>query len=152
MDSETLYEPLDEIDLRIIDELRKDGRIAFAQIAEKLKVSPGMIRLRYNHLVEIGAVKVVGITNPLYLGFQQMALIGLRVQGRKLMEVAENIAALDEVIYLIVTSGSYDIICEVLCRDRESLLRFLTDRLYVIDGVRESETFVHLKIVKEVYM
>ncbi len=145
-------EPLDKIDLRIIEELHQDGRMPFSQLAQKLHVSPGMIRQRYLRLVEIGAIKVVGIANPLHLGYQQMAVIGLRVEGRLLLEVAEKVAAFDEVIYLVITSGAYDIICEVLCRDRDALLSFLTDRLYTIDGVRQSETFIHLKIVKETYM
>jgi Lrp/AsnC family transcriptional regulator for asnA, asnC and gidA len=147
----TIPGDLDEIDRQIIAALQKDGREAFAQIAERLGVSPGMIRVRYNRLVEMGVLRVVAITNPLRMGYNTMALIGIKVEGGKLMEAASQVAALDEVIYLIVVSGAYDIIAEVMCRDREHLLQFLTDRLYKIDGVRESETFMHLKIVKEVY-
>lgn len=142
---------LDDIDLKIIAALRQDGRAPFSQIAGQLNVSPGMIRMRYNRLVEMGVLKVVAISNPLQMGYNTMALIGIRAEGQKLLEIAEKIAALEEVIYLIVTSGSYDIITEVICRDHAHLLEFLTERLYQIDGVRESETFMHLKIVKEVY-
>ena len=144
-------EKLDEIDQKIISFLQEDGRIPLAQIAEQLHVSPGMIRIRYNRLVEMGILRVVAITNPLQLGFKTMAVIGIKVDGGKLLEVADKIAKLEEVIYLIVVSGSYDIIAEVLCRDQQHLLQFLTDRLYQIEGVRESESFIHLKIVKEVY-
>ncbi|MBM3151063.1 MAG: Lrp/AsnC family transcriptional regulator [Chloroflexi bacterium] len=147
----TLPGDLDEIDRQIIDALQKDGREAFAQIAERLGVSPGMVRVRYNRLVEMGVLRVVAITNPLRMGYNTMALIGIKVEGGKLMEAASQVAALDEVIYLIVVSGAYDIIAEVMCRDREHLLQFLTERLYKIDGVRESESFMHLKIMKEVY-
>jgi len=142
---------LDETDLQIIEALRRDGRVAFAQIAEQLNVSPGMIRLRYNRLVEQGFLKVVAITNPLRMGFATMAMIGIRVDGRKLFEVAENISKLDEVIYMIVSSGRFDIFAEVVCRNHEDLLRFITEKLSTIDGVRESESFMHLKIIKEVY-
>ncbi|MGB9668979.1 MAG: Lrp/AsnC family transcriptional regulator [Anaerolineales bacterium] len=146
-----LEDELDEIDLQIIDALQKDGREAFAQIAERLGVSPGMIRMRYNRLVEKGIVRVVAITNPLQMGFKMMAMIGIKVEGGKLLEVASQIAALDEVIYLILVSGSYDIFAEIICRNQDDILRFLTERLYKIDGIRESETFIHLKIIKEVY-
>ena len=142
---------VDEIDLQIIDALQKDGRVAFAQIAEQLNVSPGMIRLRYNRLVEQGYLKVVAITNPLRMGFKTMAMIGIRADGSKLLEVAGKISKLDEVIYMIVASGRFDIFAEVVCRDHEHLLRFITEKLSTIDGVRESESFMHLKIVKEVY-
>lgn len=142
---------LDEIDRQIIAALQKDGRVAFAQIAEKLNVSPGMVRLRYNRLVEEGYLKVVAITNPLRMGFATMAMIGIRADGSKLLEVAEKISKLDEVIYMIVSSGRFDIFAEVVCRNHEDLLRFITEKLSTIDGVRESESFMHLKIIKEVY-
>ena len=142
---------IDEIDRQIIEALQKDGRVAFAQIAEQLGVSPGMIRLRYNRLAEQGYLKVVAITNPLRMGFTTMAMIGIRADGSKLLDVAEKISKLDEVIYLVVSSGRFDIFAEVVCRDREDLLRFITEKLSTIEGVRESESFMHLKIVKEVY-
>ena len=141
----------DEIDLQIIDALRKDGRVAFAQIAEQLNVSPGMIRLRYNRLLEEGYLKVVAITNPLRMGFKTMAMIGIRAEGSKLLEVAEKISRLDEVIYLVISSGRFDLFAEVVCRDHEDLLRFITERLSTVDGVRETESFLHLKIAKEIY-
>lgn len=142
---------LDEIDHKIIAALREDGRVPFAQIAEQLGVSPGMIRVRYNRLIESGLLRIVAITNPLRMGYNTMAVIGIRADGSLLLEIAKKIAALDEVIYLIISSGTFDIIAEVICRDRVHLLQFLTESLYKIEGVRESETFMHLKIVKEVY-
>jgi Lrp/AsnC family transcriptional regulator, regulator for asnA, asnC and gidA len=145
------FDGLDETDLNIIEALRKDGRVAFAQIAEQLGVSPGMIRQRYTRLVDQGFLKVVAITNPIRMGYKTMAMIGIRVDGSKLLDVAEKISKLEEVIYLVVSSGRFDIFAEVVCRDHEDLLRFITERLSRIDGVRESESFLHLKIVKEVY-
>lgn len=144
-------EHLDEIDQYIIDALRKDGREAFSQIAEQLKVSPGMIRQRYNRLVETGCLKVLAITNPMQYGFKTMAMIGIRTDGQRMLQVAEQVAALKEVIYLIVVSGRYDLMAEVFCRDQEELLTFLTQKLSAIEGVRETESFMHLKIVKEIY-
>jgi Lrp/AsnC family transcriptional regulator for asnA, asnC and gidA len=145
------YQGLDETDLAIIDALRRDGRVPFAQIATQLGVSPGMIRQRYSHLVETGFLKVVAITNPLRRGYKAMAMIGIRAEGSKLLEVAEKISRLEEVIYLVISSGRFDLFAEVVCLDHDDLLRFITERLATIDGVRESESFLHLKIVKEIY-
>lgn len=142
---------LDQIDLQILELLRRDGRMAFAQIAEQLNVSPGMIRIRYNRMVEMGFLKVAAISNPLRMGFKTMALIGIRTDGEHMLEVAEKVAKLDEVVYLIIVSGRYDIMIEVFCRDHAELVRFLTEKLYKIEGVRESESFMHLKIIKEIY-
>jgi len=142
---------LDDNDRFIIEAMRQDGRVAFAQIAQQLNVSPGMIRVRYNRMVKMGLLRVVAITNPLRMGYTTMTMIGIRTEGDKMLAVAEKVAEFDEVIYLIVVSGRFDIMAEVVCRDHADLLRFLTERLYKVDGVRESETFVHLKIEKEVY-
>jgi Lrp/AsnC family transcriptional regulator for asnA, asnC and gidA len=142
---------LDAVDRYLIEALRKDGREPFAQIAERLGVSPGMIRQRYSRLVEQGYLKVVAITNPIQHGLKTMALIGIRTDGTNMLDVAERISRLEEVIYLVVASGRFDILAEVFCRDHEHLLRFITEKLYSIEGVRETETFMHLRIVKEIY-
>lgn len=142
---------LDETDRQILGALRADGREAFSQIAQRLGVSPGMIRQRYNRLVELGFVKVAAITNPLQLGFKTMAMIGIRTDGNRMLQVAEQVARLEEVVYLVVVSGRFDILAEVFCRNHEDLLKFMTEKLYHIDGVRETETFMHLKIIKEIY-
>ncbi len=142
----------DRIDEVIIETLRKDGRTPFLQIAQELGVSAGMIRHRYQKLQEMGALKVVAVTNPLRLGLKTMALIGVRTDGTRMLEVAQKISTLEEVIYLVVVSGRYDLLVEVFCRDHEDLLRFISEKLYTIEGVRESETFMYLKIVKEIYV
>jgi len=147
---ESSYE-LDDVDRYLIDALRKDGRVPFAQVAEQLGVSPGMIRQRFNRLVEQGFVKVIAITNPVQHGLRTMAMVGIRTDGNRMLEVADKVARLEEVIYLVVASGRFDILAEVVCRDHDDLLRFMTERLYGIEGVRETETFIHLRIVKEIY-
>jgi Lrp/AsnC family transcriptional regulator for asnA, asnC and gidA len=146
-----VFGDLDETDLKIIEALHKDGRMAFTQIAEQLGVSPGMIRQRYTRLIDQGFLKIVAITNPVRMGFRTMAMIGIRADGSKLLEVADKVSKLDEVIYLIITSGRFDIFAEVICRDHEDLLRFMTEKLSAIDGIRETESFMHLKIAKEIY-
>jgi Lrp/AsnC family transcriptional regulator, regulator for asnA, asnC and gidA len=147
-----ISEKLDEIDRKIISALREDGRTAFSQIAQELNVSPGMIRMRYNRMVENGTLKVMAITNPLNMGYQAMALIGIRCEGSQLMAVAGKAAALEEVVYVVISSGRYDIFLEVMCFDQADLLQFLTEKLYRIEGIRESETFINLKILKESYI
>jgi Lrp/AsnC family transcriptional regulator for asnA, asnC and gidA len=142
---------LDAIDVHIIEALRKDGREPFAQIAERLKVSPGMIRQRYNRLVDLGYLKVVAATNPLMMGKRTMSLIGIRTDGRKMLQVAEYLTKFDEVIYVVFVSGGYDIMVEVFCKDHEDLLKFMTEKLAKVDGVRETESFIYLKIAKEIY-
>ncbi|MBI3169177.1 MAG: Lrp/AsnC family transcriptional regulator [Chloroflexi bacterium] len=142
---------LDDIDRHIINALRADGRVAFAQLAEQLNVSPGMIRQRYNRLVDLGYLKVVAVTNPLMMGKRTMSMIGIRTDGRKMMDVANKIAKFDEVVYIVATSGRYDLMIEVFCADHEDMLNFMTEKLAKVDGVRETESFIYLKIIKEIY-
>src|SRR5512140_3505275 len=113
MDDEIVIGPsgdLDEVDRYLIDSLRKDGREPLAQIAERLNVSPGMIRQRYNRLVEQNLLKVVAITDPTQHGLKTMAMIGIRTDGNRMLEVADKIARLPEVVYLVVASGRFDIL------------------------------------------
>ena len=140
-----------EFDKRIIEHLQQDGRRPFTQIAADLGVSEAAVRARTNRLIERGILQIVGVTDPLKLGFQQQAMIGVRCQADRLLEVANEVAAFPEVSYLVVTAGSFDLLVEVVCEDNEALLRFLTERLRRVDGVRETETLVYLRMVKQVY-
>jgi Lrp/AsnC family transcriptional regulator for asnA, asnC and gidA len=102
-------------------------------------------------MVEMGYLKVVAVTNPLMMGKRAMAIVGIRTDGQKLLEVAEALARYEEVVYIVVVSGRYDILIEVFCSDHEDLLRFMTEKLARVDGVRETESYMHLKIIKEIY-
>jgi Lrp/AsnC family transcriptional regulator for asnA, asnC and gidA len=114
-------------------------------------VSEAAVRARTNRLVERGILQVVGVTDPLKLGFQQMAMIGIRCEADRLMAVADAVATFPEVDYVVITAGTYDILIETVCEDNEGLLRFLAERLRTIDGVRDTETFVYLRMVKQSY-
>jgi Lrp/AsnC family transcriptional regulator for asnA, asnC and gidA len=140
-----------DLDKRIIEHLQADGRRPYTQIATELGVSEAAVRARTNRLIEQGILQVVGVTDPLKLGFQQMAMIGIRCQSDKLVEVAERLAEMPEVDYVVITAGRYDLLIETVCEDNEALLGFLAGRLRSIDGVRETETFVYLRLVKQTY-
>lgn len=139
------------LDKRIIEHLQEDGRRPFTQIAAELGVSEAAVRARTNRLVERGIIQIVGVTDPLKLGFHQVAMIGVKCEAPRLMGVAEEIAAFEEVDYVVVTAGTYDILVEIVCEDNEALLRFLSERLRKIQGVRDTETFVYLRIQKQTY-
>jgi Lrp/AsnC family transcriptional regulator for asnA, asnC and gidA len=148
---DNLTTKVDEIDLRIIKILNEDGRTPFSQIAKRLDVSTGMIRQRYHRLIQDRVLQVVAVTNPLLMGFNTMAHIGVKVDGGRLQQIADQIATFDEVIYLVLLTGSYDLHIEVICRDKAHLLDFLTNKLYTVDGIKDTETFICMQIAKEVY-
>jgi Lrp/AsnC family transcriptional regulator for asnA, asnC and gidA len=142
---------LDDLDKAIIKCLQLDGRRPYAQIGRELHVPEATVRQRAERLIGRGIVQIVGVTDPLAMGFQQPAFIGLKVDPGRLEAIAEAIAELDEVTYLVVTAGRYDLICEVVCADNDHLLRVLTERFSGIDGIRSTETLVELRFVKESY-
>jgi Lrp/AsnC family transcriptional regulator, regulator for asnA, asnC and gidA len=144
-------EEVSALDKRIIEHLQQDGRRPFTQIAAELGVSEAAVRARTNRLVERGILQVVGVTDPLKLGFHLQAMIGIRCAADKLLSVSDAVAAFPEVDYVVIAAGSYDLLIEVVCEDNESLLKFLTERLRTIDGVRDTETFVYLRMVKQTY-
>jgi len=139
------------LDKRIIEHLQEDGRRPFTQIAADLGVSEAAVRARTNRLVERGILQVVGVTDPLRLGFQQQAMIAVRCESNRLIEVSDAIAAFPEVDYVVITAGTFDLLVEVVCENTEALLSFLTEKLRAVEGVRETETFVYLRMVKQTY-
>jgi Lrp/AsnC family transcriptional regulator for asnA, asnC and gidA len=142
---------LDDLDKAIIKALQLDGRRPYAQIGRQLRVPEATVRQRAERLIARGIVQVVGVTDPLAMGFQQPAFIGLKIQAASLDDIAERLAELDEVTYVVVTAGRFDLICEVVCEDNDHLLRVLTDKIARIEGIVSSETMVELRFVKESY-
>ena len=142
----------DDVDRHIINALKEDGRMPFAQIARRLGVSAGMVRQRYLQMVDDKLLSVVPVTNVTMLGYNLMAMVGISVDGDCLVETAQQIAAFEEVIYLVICTGTHDLLVEVLCRDSDHLLEFLSKRLRSVKGVRSTETFTYLRIVKELYL
>ena len=142
---------LDDLDKALIKALQMDGRRPYAQIGRELKVPEATVRQRAERLITRGVVQVVGVTDPLAMGFGQPAFSGLHADASRIEQVADAVAALDEVTYVVITAGRFDMICEVVCEDNEHLLRVLSEDLARIDGIRGTETMVELRFVKESY-
>src|SRR5207253_9519751 len=149
MDQHNNKNLIDEIDQRIIEALQQDGRRAFTKIAADLGISEASVRQRVANLINTQVMQIVAITNPIKLGFSHASMIGIRVSGDRLFEVANEISAFEEVIYLIICAGSFDLLAEVVCRDNDHLLNFLTEKLYKVQGVQQTETFMYLRVCKQ---
>ncbi len=141
---------LDDLDKRIIEQLQQDGRRPYTQIAPAVGLSEAAIRQRVQRLVDSGVMQIVGVTDPKMIGFGRQAMIGLTVEGDT-RKVADAVAALAEVVYVVLTAGSLDVLVEVVVEDDEHLLELLNNKIRAIDGVRDTETFMYLRIHKETY-
>ena len=142
---------ISDLDLQIIQRLQEDGRRPYTRIATELGVSEAAVRARTNRLMERGVLQIVGVADPLKLGYDQMALVGVRCAGDQLLEAARLIGELPEVIYVVVTAGAFDLLVEAVCENNEALLQFLAEKLRKVPGVTSTETFVYLRIVKQTY-
>lgn len=140
--------PLDEISQAIIAELQRDGRRPYAAIGKAVGLSETAVRQRVQRLVETGVVQIVAVTDPRRVGLSRQAMIGIRAEG-DLQRVADALAAMPEVVYVVITAGAFDILTEVLCEDDEQLLGILNDRIRTLPGVVGTETFVYLKVRKQ---
>jgi Lrp/AsnC family transcriptional regulator for asnA, asnC and gidA len=140
---------LDRVDQRLIEALQKNGREPFRRIAADVGVSEATIRARYQRLCDDNILQVTGVTNPLGLGFEAQAMVGIRTGGAP-EPVADAIARWDEVDYVVITAGQFDILVEVVCADRRELLD-LTNRIRALEGVVSTESFLYLELWKQLY-
>jgi Lrp/AsnC family transcriptional regulator for asnA, asnC and gidA len=141
---------LDETSKRIVEQLQQDGRRAYATIAKAVGLSEAAVRQRVQRLLDQGVMQIVAVTDPLRVGFQRQAMVGLKIEG-DLRESARQLAALDEVDYVVVCAGSFDLIIEVVCENDDHLLSILNDHIRTIPGVTNTETFVYLRLEKQTY-
>jgi Lrp/AsnC family transcriptional regulator for asnA, asnC and gidA len=138
----------DELDRRIIEALQANGRESFRSIAARVGVSEATVRARYARLTTEGILQVVGVTNPLGLGYEQ-ALVGVKTSGPP-DDAADAIAHWPEADYVVATAGQFDLVVEVVATDRRHLLE-LTGRIRSLPDVVSTETFVYLEMWKQLY-
>jgi Lrp/AsnC family transcriptional regulator for asnA, asnC and gidA len=141
---------LDETSKRIIEQLQEDGRRAYASIGKAVGLSEAAVRQRVQRLLDGGVMQIVAVTDPLQVGFSRQAMIGIKVSG-DMVEVADRLAQLPEVDYVVVTAGSFDILVEVVCEDDDHLLELVTQQIRALPAVDSTETFVYLKLRKQLY-
>lgn len=140
---------LDDKSKAIIEALQHDGRRSYADIGRDIGLSETAVRQRVTRLVENGTMQIVAVTNPLQLGFQRQAMIGLSVSG-DLTTAAAALEDLPQVAYIIITAGTFDLLVEVVCADDDELLALLND-IRAIPQVQRTETMTYLKLWDQIY-
>jgi Lrp/AsnC family transcriptional regulator, regulator for asnA, asnC and gidA len=143
-------ELIDDLSRQIIDQLQKNGRRSYAAIAQDTGLSEAAVRQRVRRMVDSQVMQIVAIVNPLALGLARMAMIGIKAEG-DLREVAARLALIDQVDYVVMCAGSFDILAELLCESDEHMLALVNDSIRAVPGVRSAEMFPYLRIVKESY-
>ena len=141
---------LDELSKQIIEKLQQDGRRSYAGIGKAVGLSEAAVRQRVQRMVDAGVMQIVAVTDPMQLGFARQAMIGIRCTGDT-TKVAEQLAAIDAVDYVVLCAGRYDILAELVCTDDDHLLNLLNEQIRSIPGVTGTETFLYLKLAKQTY-
>jgi Lrp/AsnC family transcriptional regulator for asnA, asnC and gidA len=140
---------LDDVSKLIIEQLQQDGRRSYAAIGKAVGLSEAAVRQRVQRLIDGGVMQIVAVTDPMTLGFRRQTMIGIKCEG-DLERVADHLAHMDEIDYVVITSGSFDILVEVVCEDDDHLLEILS-RVRGVPSVTSTETFVYLKLRKQTY-
>jgi Lrp/AsnC family transcriptional regulator for asnA, asnC and gidA len=141
---------LDDSDKAIVELLQEDGRMSYTRIARVVGLSEAAVRTRVQRLIEGNVVQIVGVTDPLRLGFRRQAMVGVKTEG-DISTVADTLAAIPEVDYVVFVGGSYDLLFEIVCEDDEHLLSILNDKVRTIPGVRTTDTYTYLRLHKQTY-
>ncbi|WEG09350.1 Lrp/AsnC family transcriptional regulator [Microbacterium horticulturae] len=142
--------PLDDTSKAIIEQLQADGRRSYAEIGRAVGLSEAAVRQRVQRLTESGAMQIVAVTDPMQLGFARQAMIGITVSG-DIGVVADALSALPSVSYVVMTAGSFDLLVEVVCTSDDELIGILNNDIRGLAGVISTETFVYLKLHKQLY-
>jgi Lrp/AsnC family transcriptional regulator, regulator for asnA, asnC and gidA len=141
---------LDDTNKRIIEQLQRDGRMSYASLAKIVGLSEAAVRQRVQRLLDAAVMQIVAVTDPLTLGFARQVMVGLKVAGDMRL-VADALAAIPEVDYVVICAGAYDLLAELVCTDDDHLLALLNDKIRATAGVTSAETFVYLKLAKQTY-
>ncbi len=141
---------IDEMSKAIVEKLQRDGRRSYAGIGKEVGLSEAAVRQRVQRLIDAGVMDIVAVTDPMQLGFSRQAMVGIRCQGDT-TKVAERLAKIDAVSYVVLTAGNFDALVEIVCADDAELLELLNTEIRAIPGVTSTETLVYLKLVKQQY-
>ena len=141
---------LDDVSKAIVDQLQEDGRRSYADIGKHVGLSEAAVRQRVQRLTEAGVMQIVAVTDPMQLGFTRQAMIGIRVSGDA-REVADRLAALPAVDYVVMTAGTFDVLAEVVCENDDDLIELLNTEIRQLPGITATETFMYLKLRKQAY-
>lgn len=142
---------LDDLDRQLIAALQRDGRASFKDLSEQLGVPASSVRYRVQRLEDSGVLQIVGIANPLSIGFDRLAMVGIQCEPGTARDVCAALAELPETSYVVLTTGTFDVIVEVVCRDIAHYTDFMFEHLQRVHGVRSTETFFVLEAHKLAY-
>lgn len=142
---------IDEVSKRIIELLQVDGRRSYASIGRELRIGRSAVEQRVNALVESGVITFTTVSDPLQLGFELQAMLGVSVEKGLDEGVAARLAEIPEIAYLLLTAGDFEILAEVVATSDAHLDQIVSTLVRPMPGVRDVHTFLYDGVEKETY-
>lgn len=144
--------PLDKIDCAIIKLLQKDGRISNTDIAKKINVSEGTVRIRLNRLIKNETIQIVAVSNPIKLGFKIVGHLRINVEAGQFENVANELIKLEKLWFVVLTTGgTTGIDAEFIAESVEEFNELILNKINKISGVINVQTTLILDIIKRRY-
>ncbi len=140
---------IDDIDREIIRHLQADGRMPYSQLGQHIGLSDAATRQRVNRLTERGVINIVAVTDPVMLGLGYQAMLGMRVSGDS-RELAAEIGTYHDSVYVVMTTGRYDLMTEVVCEDTDTFVELL-NAIRKIAGITSVEVIPYLGLTKQTF-
>lgn len=124
--------------------------MSYSSIAKDVGLSEAAVRHRVQKLIEGGVVQIVAVTDPLQMGFARQAMIGIKVTGN-VQQVAAQLATMEQLDYIVITTGRFDILAEMVAESDDELLEIVSEQVNALESVITTETFMYLRLEKQTY-
>jgi Lrp/AsnC family transcriptional regulator for asnA, asnC and gidA len=141
--------PIDDTDRELIRILQSDGRTSYSQLGRVVGLSDAACRQRVMRLLDGGVIDIVAVTDPVKLGLGYQAMLGITVDGDT-RQVASGVGALDDAVYVVLATGRFDLLAEVVCCDGDAFVE-VSNLVRAMDGVSGVEVMSYLGITKQTY-
>jgi Lrp/AsnC family transcriptional regulator for asnA, asnC and gidA len=141
---------LDEQDRIIIRMLQQNARASFQELAMAAGLSPSTARRRLERLTKSGALRLVAVPNWPSLGVFFIAFLSIKVDLPHLRSVAHELAMMDEICFVAIATGQCDIFAELALPHNQDFVRFITQRVAPITGIRDIQTSMIPEFIKSI--
>jgi Lrp/AsnC family transcriptional regulator for asnA, asnC and gidA len=143
---------IDNIDIKIVDFLMEDGRMACSEIARRIGgVTERAIRYRLDRLIQNGIIFITAVVSPKSLGYPVVADVLLEVEADSIREVAEKMIEYENVSYVAYSIGETDVSVQIIAKDAVEVYEFVTRVIGKTNGVRKTTTSIVPQVLKDVF-
>ena len=137
---------VDDLDLRLLSELKNDGSISIPLLAKKLNINASVLYSRIKRLIKKKMITKFTIDiDETQLGFGVKAYVGINRDPKLKTQIHENLLKIAEIDRIIEVTGRFDLMVGALSEDLEQLHTIVVDKIGKIDGILNTETFVELE-------